>query len=236
MELLMALVLYRLGRLGFRRRGLVVAIWLVVLTGLGGAVAVLGTAPTSTISIPGTESQTALDALAEEFPQASGASGTVAVRAPEGQSVLDEQNQAVVQGLAEGAAAIPGVVGVVEPVRRPGHQPRRALRVGDGPVRRGRGRPRRGPAGGVRAPRRGCTRRLGGRRGRRAAADRARDRLDRGTGRGGGSRRPRGHLRLPGGRGHDDAHRADRRRARPHRASCWSAMSSTCRAPRRSWR
>ncbi|MGA8978467.1 MAG: hypothetical protein WB473_05050 [Pedococcus sp.] len=84
----MATVLYRIGRLGFRRRGIVVSVWLVLLGALVAAVTTVGTAPTTGVSIPGTESQRALDSLAREFPQAGGAAGTVVVRAPEGQSVV----------------------------------------------------------------------------------------------------------------------------------------------------
>ncbi|QBR91594.1 MMPL family transporter [Nocardioides euryhalodurans] len=111
----MASLLHRLGRFGFRRRGLVAATWLVLLTALGGSLALAGTAPTSTITIPGTESQQALDALAEEFPQASGASGTVVLRAPEGETVTDAANRETVLTVVQRANELPGVVGATSP-------------------------------------------------------------------------------------------------------------------------
>jgi RND superfamily putative drug exporter len=101
----MATLLYRLGRFGFRRRGSVLTAWLLLLAVLGGILAAAGTAPSSSIAIPGTESQRALDALAEEFPQASGASGTVAVRAPAGESVADRDNREIVLGVVQEAKA-----------------------------------------------------------------------------------------------------------------------------------
>ncbi len=111
----MARLLYRLGRFAFRRRGLVVTAWVVLLGALGVGLGLAGTAPTATISIPGTESQQALDALADEFPQASGASGTIVVRAPEGATVADPEGQAVVERVVQEAGEVPGVVGVLSP-------------------------------------------------------------------------------------------------------------------------
>ena len=111
----MATLLYRLGRFGFRRRGSVLTAWLLLLAVLGGILAAAGTAPSSSIAIPGTESQRALDALAEEFPQASGASGTVAVRAPEGENVTEGSNRETVLGVVQAANELPGVVGATSP-------------------------------------------------------------------------------------------------------------------------
>lgn len=111
----MASLLYRLGRASFRRRGLVLVVWLLLLGGLGAGLLAAGTAPTASITIPGTESQRALTALAEEFPEASGASGTVAVRAPEGEVLTDRANQEVVLGVVQEANALPGVLGAQSP-------------------------------------------------------------------------------------------------------------------------
>ena len=111
----MANLLYRLGHTAFRRRGVVVSAWALLLAiGIAG-VAALGSAPTSGVTIPGTESQRALDALSSEFPQASGAAGTVAVRAPAGQSVMAPDNKAIVLALVEKAGALPGVLGATSP-------------------------------------------------------------------------------------------------------------------------
>ncbi|GAA0265902.1 MMPL family transporter [Cryptosporangium japonicum] len=111
----MATLLYRLGRGSFRRRNLVVALWLVVLVALGGAAVAFKGATTNDFALPGTESQRALDALAREFPAASGATGTIVVAAPEGKTLTDPSFAAAVTGLVKEAASLPGVVAAVDP-------------------------------------------------------------------------------------------------------------------------
>jgi RND superfamily putative drug exporter len=111
----MATVLYRLGRASFRRRGLVVVLWLVALATLGVAAAAFRGPTSSDFTIPGTESQRAIDALQREFPEASGATGTIVVVAPEGRQLATDR--AAVQTLVGEASALPGVVGAVDPFR-----------------------------------------------------------------------------------------------------------------------
>ncbi|GAA3689558.1 MMPL family transporter [Terrabacter ginsenosidimutans] len=112
----MATLLYRIGRLAFRRRGVVASTWFVLLAVLAGVLLTLGSAPTSSVTIPGTESQRALEALSKEFPQASGASGTVVVRAPEGQTVVAPGSKAVLDDVVARAAKLPGVVAALSPL------------------------------------------------------------------------------------------------------------------------
>ncbi|MFH9617391.1 MMPL family transporter [Streptomyces pratensis] len=107
----MAILLYRLGRLSFRRRGRVVALWLLLLALLGGGAAAFSGPTTSKFSIPGTESQKALDSLAREFPQAGGATGTIVVAAPEGGKLTPS----AVAPVTEEAAKVPGVLAAVDP-------------------------------------------------------------------------------------------------------------------------
>ncbi|MEH0819459.1 MULTISPECIES: MMPL family transporter [unclassified Micromonospora] len=111
----MATLLYRLGRASLRHRRLVVAVWLVVLVGLGIAAATLRGPTASNFTMPGTESQQALDLLAERFPAASGATGTIAVKAPAAGQLGTPEGQAVVKGVVQEAATLPGVVGAVDP-------------------------------------------------------------------------------------------------------------------------
>src|SRR4051812_3850264 len=111
----MATLLHRIGRFAFGRRGVVASAWLVLLAVLAAVLLTLGSAPTSSVTIPGTESQRALEALAKEFPQASGASGTVVVRAPEGQTVVAPAGTAVVDDVVARAGKIRGVVGALSP-------------------------------------------------------------------------------------------------------------------------
>ncbi|SOD64357.1 putative drug exporter of the RND superfamily [Streptomyces zhaozhouensis] len=107
----MATLLYRLGRAAFRRRGRVVAVWLLLLGLLGGAAAAFSGTMTDDFTMPGTESQRAMDALERDFPQASGAAGTVVVAAPEGETL----EPADLAPLVREAAAIPGVVTAMDP-------------------------------------------------------------------------------------------------------------------------
>ncbi|WP_341717402.1 MMPL family transporter [Micromonospora sp. FIMYZ51] len=111
----MATLLYRLGRGAMRRRRLVAAIWLVVLVGLGLAAATLRGPTASNFTMPGTESQRAIDLLAEQFPAAAGATGTIAVKAPDAGQLGTPEGQAVVQGITQEATAVPGVIGAVDP-------------------------------------------------------------------------------------------------------------------------
>ncbi|MEV4717742.1 MMPL family transporter [Micromonospora noduli] len=113
----MATLLYRLGRGALRRRRLVVALWLVVLVVAGLAAATLRGPTASNFTMPGTESQRALDLLADQFPAASGATGTIAVKAPADGQLATPQGQAVVQELVQEASTLPGVVGAVNPLQ-----------------------------------------------------------------------------------------------------------------------
>ncbi|PJE94390.1 hypothetical protein CUT44_29560 [Streptomyces carminius] len=107
----MATLLYRLGRFSFRRRRHVAAAWLLLLALLGGAAAAFMGTTTDKFSMPGTESQQALDSLKREFPQASGVTGTIVIAAPEG----EELTPAKVAPVVAEAADIPGVVAAVDP-------------------------------------------------------------------------------------------------------------------------
>ncbi|MFZ0161849.1 MAG: MMPL family transporter [Kineosporiaceae bacterium] len=111
----MANVLYTVGRFCFRRHGIVMVAWLALVGALVGGVLALGSVPVSGVTIPGTESQRAIEALAKEFPQASGASSAVVLRAPAGQTVTTPANQQVVLATVQKANALPGVVGARSP-------------------------------------------------------------------------------------------------------------------------
>ncbi|MFV2018512.1 MMPL family transporter [Micromonospora sp. LOL_023] len=111
----MATLLYRLGRTAFRKRHLVVAIWLIALVALGSAALALRGPTASNFSIPGTESQEALDLLQEQFPQASGASGTIVIAAPEGEQLTTAEGQSAVLAVVVEANELPGVVGALDP-------------------------------------------------------------------------------------------------------------------------
>ncbi|MEV4621475.1 MMPL family transporter [Asanoa sp. NPDC049573] len=111
----MATLLYRLGRASFRRRRLVVALWLVVLVALGAAAAAFMKPTSSDFTMPGTESQRAIDALAREFPAASGTTGTIVIAAPPGRTLADPAAHAAVAAVVREAGTLPGVAGALDP-------------------------------------------------------------------------------------------------------------------------
>ncbi|WP_018810071.1 MMPL family transporter [Salinispora pacifica] len=112
----MSTLLYRLGRGAMRRRRLVAAIWLVVLVGLGLAALNLRGPTASDFSMPGTESQQARDLLDEQFSAASGATGTIALKAPQPGLLGTPQGQAVATEVTQEAATLPGVTAAVDPL------------------------------------------------------------------------------------------------------------------------
>ncbi|MFI6702868.1 MMPL family transporter [Streptomyces sp. NPDC050509] len=113
----MATFLYRLGRLSFRRRRIVVMLWVAVLAAIGiGAMSAPGTSSGS-LSVPGTQSQRAIDLLQKEFPQASadGATARVVFEAPSGQKLTSGVNKAEVESLVAKLEKSPQVSGVSDP-------------------------------------------------------------------------------------------------------------------------
>jgi RND superfamily putative drug exporter len=108
-------VLYSLGRWAVRARRLVVALWVVVLVLVGGAAGLLQQGLDNQVSIPGTESQEALDRLASTFPQVSGASAQVIVVAPEGESIKDEPMRSAITDGVEAINDVSQVVAVTSP-------------------------------------------------------------------------------------------------------------------------
>ncbi|WP_433016525.1 MMPL family transporter [Kribbella sp. CA-294648] len=111
----MANLLYRLGRFSYQRRKLVAAIWTFVLVLLGVGALTLGGQTSNTFSIPGTESQRALDALQKDLPAASGASSSVVVKAPEGKTLMDPAAKAAVGATVAKVAAVPEVAAAIDP-------------------------------------------------------------------------------------------------------------------------
>lgn len=111
----MASLLYRLGRAAFTHRRIVVSVWVLVLAVLGGSALAFGGSTSSSITIPGTEAQRALDQLQREFPQAGGATGTIVVRAPAGQSITSMAARTAVLATTKQAAGLPGAVGAIDP-------------------------------------------------------------------------------------------------------------------------
>ena len=111
----MATLLYRLGRFSFRRARLVIVVWLVLFAAaLGGGLG-FGGQTDETFSIPGTESQVALDQLNALFPQVSGASAQAVVVAPEGSTVTDAGIRNQIATLGSALTRVDGVDTVLGP-------------------------------------------------------------------------------------------------------------------------
>ncbi|MFF2376421.1 MMPL family transporter [Streptomyces xiamenensis] len=112
----MATFLYKLGRLSFRRRWLVVSVWMALLVAVGAAAATAGDPAEEEFSLPGTEAQQAFDLLAEEFPQANAEALTTKVvfQAPEGETLNDPANQAAVRAVTDQLATGDKVISVTD--------------------------------------------------------------------------------------------------------------------------
>ncbi|WP_282944873.1 MMPL family transporter [Cellulomonas endometrii] len=110
----MAGLLYRLGRFAARRAWAVVTAWVVVLALAVGAYLAFGGTLTSAVTIPGTATEKVTEHLQEEFPSASGGSGTVVFHTDDDSAFTDEQSAAISAALAD-AAELEGVAGVTDP-------------------------------------------------------------------------------------------------------------------------
>src|SRR3546814_17408064 len=105
----MASFLYRLGHLSVRRRRWVVLIWVGLLVGVGAASTAAGGTTNDSISLPGTESQDAIDLLDERFPAQGGSSTQVVLAAPDDALLSDARLDAVIAEVMAEVAEIDGV-------------------------------------------------------------------------------------------------------------------------------
>jgi putative drug exporter of the RND superfamily len=111
----MATLLARLGRAAYRSRRLVAAIWVAVLAGVVALLVTAGGQFDDTFTIPGSESQAALDRLGELQPEAAGASAQIVFAVPEGASVVEPRYQAAIAEVVAEAAGAPQVAAVADP-------------------------------------------------------------------------------------------------------------------------
>ncbi|GHD45078.1 MMPL family transporter [Mycetocola manganoxydans] len=109
----MSSLLYSLGRWAFRARGIVVGAWILILALIGGGALLFNQGLDNAISIPGTESQAALDSLSTTFPQVSGASAQVIVVAADGDTVTDLESQ--IEASVDALSDLDQVAGAVSP-------------------------------------------------------------------------------------------------------------------------
>ena len=111
----MSSALYRLGRAAYARRRAVIGAWLAVLVLLGAGAVLLGGKLDNSVTIPGTESQAALDRLAATFPEAAGTTAQVLVVGTDGGQVDDPAVVSAVDDAAQRFADVQGVTSAVSP-------------------------------------------------------------------------------------------------------------------------
>ncbi|POM22453.1 Membrane protein YdfJ [Actinomadura rubteroloni] len=113
----MATFLYRLGRFSFLRRRLVALVWvaLAVLCGVGAAT--LHGQTSDDFSVPGTESQRAIDLLKDKMPQANadGATASMVFAARPGQSLTAGPARDAVERAVAALRTSPQVASVADP-------------------------------------------------------------------------------------------------------------------------
>jgi len=113
----MASLLYRIARAAFRRRRLVLTLWLVAAAATIACMAAFGGAGkiNQTFTVPGSQSQQALDRMKQEFPAASGTSAQIVFTVPAGQHVTDPVAEKAIASVLTAAAKAPEVAAVVSP-------------------------------------------------------------------------------------------------------------------------
>jgi RND superfamily putative drug exporter len=111
----MSRVLHAVARWCFGHRWLVVAVWLLVL--VAGAVGAKASGATldNTFTIPGSQSQQALDQVQRDFPAAAGTSAQLVFRATDGTTLASPANSAAIARTLAAADRAPQVVAVVSP-------------------------------------------------------------------------------------------------------------------------
>ena len=113
----MPTLLHRLGRFAYRHRRSVLALWLAVVAAVVACTVAFGGSGKfdNTFSIPGSESQQALDRMKTDFPTSSGTSAQIVFTAPNGQKVTDPADAAAIRAALGTASSAPQVARVVSP-------------------------------------------------------------------------------------------------------------------------
>jgi RND superfamily putative drug exporter len=108
-------VLYGLARFCVRRRFYVLVVWLIATIALVAVSHRLGDNTNDNLSLPGTDSQRATDALAKSFPDQSNGSSPIVLHAVSGK-LTDPKNEEAVDAAVAGVAKQPHVASVVNPL------------------------------------------------------------------------------------------------------------------------
>ncbi len=108
-------VLYRIAQFCIRRRFIVVGIWLVVAVALIGVSQQMGDNTNDNLSLPGTNSQHATDALSRSFPTQANGTSPIVLHAPSGK-LTDSKYANAVNTAAADLAKQPDVSSVINPL------------------------------------------------------------------------------------------------------------------------
>ncbi|MPY96731.1 MAG: MMPL family transporter [Actinophytocola sp.] len=101
----MSVYLYRFGKLAYRRKWVVLPIWLIVLVGLGALASVVSQPMEDDFTMPDLPSERATEIMDEHFPgmsaqfQFDAVTGTYVIAAPEGEQLTDPENKQAVDAL-----------------------------------------------------------------------------------------------------------------------------------------
>ncbi|MBO2446456.1 MMPL family transporter [Actinomadura barringtoniae] len=109
----MATFLQRIGRFSYRRRILVLSLWLVVLAALGGAAGAFSGKTSDEFRVPGTEAQATMDKISGALPQYADSSGQVVFAAEPGERLDPAKVAPAVQAIGK----VEGVTGVLDPFK-----------------------------------------------------------------------------------------------------------------------
>lgn len=127
----MAELLYRLGRLASRRSWTVITGWIVTLALAAGAFLAFGGTLTTTMSIPGTETERVTEQLTDELDGLGGATGTVVFRTDDGSAFTPSQEEQIGE-LLDGIAEIDRVDDVVNPFAAASERAEQEQQLADG--------------------------------------------------------------------------------------------------------
>ncbi|WP_241473374.1 MMPL family transporter [Mycolicibacterium neoaurum] len=105
----MSRFLFAVGGFSFRRRRLVLGAWLVVLIGVAAAFVGFRGEPSDNFTIPGTESQRAVEQLQTRLPAYSGAQTQITFAAPAGRVVSDPGLGPAIERAMAGLGSIPDI-------------------------------------------------------------------------------------------------------------------------------
>src|SRR4051794_35414791 len=106
----------RLASFSHDRRRLVASLWVALILVAGGLASGVGSGYVNNFTLPGTESQRALDLLRDRFPQQAGDTSQIVFHAKRG-SLNDPNNKAAIDAVVAKVARMPSVAATISPYK-----------------------------------------------------------------------------------------------------------------------